>query len=64
MSLILTLINSKLETREFLGLADLPGTQTLYVHESAKVIVIGKYEDFMLRAIKIVFQGLKSYNDG
>ena len=35
--------------REFLSLVDLFGAQTLCVHESTKVIMVGEYENFMLK---------------
>ena len=50
-SLALTIINSKVLTREFLSPADLPGAQTLRVHESSKVDIVGKHENFMSRAL-------------
>ena len=49
-SFALTIIDSKVVTREFLGLADLSGAQTLCVHKLSKVVMIGKHEDFMSRA--------------
>ena len=50
-SLALTIIDLELVMREFLGPADLPGVQTLRVHEPAEIVMIGKYEDFMSRAL-------------
>ena len=35
--------------REFLGLTNMFGAQTLHAHELAKVIVVGEYKDLMLR---------------
>ena len=50
-SLALTIIDSEVVTREFLSPADLSGAQTLRVHKSSEVIMVGKYEDFMSRAL-------------
>ena len=50
-SFALTIINSEVVTREFLGPADLPGAQTLRIHESSEVVMVGKHEDFMSRAL-------------
>ena len=50
-SLTLTIIDSEVVTREFLGLADLPGAQTLRVYELTEVVVVGKHQDFMSRAL-------------
>ena len=49
-SLALTIIDSKVVTRELLGLADLSGAQTLRVYEPAEVVVVGEYKHLMLRA--------------
>ena len=50
-SLALMIIDSKVVTREFLSPADLSGAQSLRVHELSEVVMVGKYEDFMLRAL-------------
>ena len=50
-SLALTIVNSEVVTRELLGPADLSGAQTLRVHEPAEVVVVGKHENFMSRAL-------------
>ena len=50
-SLVLTIIDLEVVTREFLSPADLPGAQTLRVHELSKVVIVGKHEDFMSRAL-------------
>ena len=47
----LSIIDSKVVTKEFLSPANLSGAQTLCIHEPAKVVVVGKYKNFMLRAI-------------
>ena len=50
-SFALTIIDSEVVTREFLGPADLSGAQTLRIHESSEVIIVDKHEDFMSRAL-------------
>ena len=50
-SLALTIVDSEVVTRELLGPADLSGAQTLRVHEPAEVVVVGKHENFMSRAL-------------
>ena len=49
-SFALTIIDSDVVTREFLGPADLSGAQTLCVHELSEVVMVGKHKDFMSRA--------------
>ena len=46
-SLALTIIYSEVVMREFLGPADLPGAQTLCVHEFTKVVVVYKDKDLV-----------------
>lgn len=48
--LALTIIDSKVVTRKFLSQADLSGDQTLCVHEWTEIVMVDKYEDFMLKA--------------
>ena len=48
-SLVLTIIDSEVAMREFLGPADLSRAQTLCVYELAEVVVVGKYEHLMLK---------------
>ena len=50
-SFALTIINLEVVIKEFLGPADLPGAQTLRIHESSKVVMVGKHENFMLKAL-------------
>ena len=50
-SFTLTIIDSEVVTKEFLGPADLSKTQTLCVYKSSEVVMVGKHEDFMLRAL-------------
>ena len=49
--LALTILDSKVVTREFLSLTDLSRAQTLRVHELSKVVIVGKHKDFMSRAL-------------
>ena len=50
-SFALTIIDLEVVTREFLSPADLPGAQTLRIHESSEVVMVGKHENFMSRAL-------------
>ena len=59
----LIIINSKVVTREFLRPADLSGAQTLCIYEPTEVVIVGKYQDFVLAAFQIVTPGLKSLNN-
>ena len=45
----MTIVDSEVVAREFLGPADLPGAQTLRLHEPAEVVVVGEYKQLMLR---------------
>ena len=50
-SLALRIIDSEVVTREFLSPANLSGAQTLHVYKSSEVVIVGKHEDFMSRAL-------------
>ena len=50
-SFALTIIDLEMVTREFLGPTDLPGAQTLRIHELSEVVMVGKHEDFMSQAL-------------
>ena len=50
-SLVLMIIDLEVITRVFLSPIDLSGAQTLCVHELSEVIMVGKHEDFMSRAV-------------
>ena len=50
-SLALMIVDSEVVTRELLGPADLSGAQTLRLHEPTEVVVVGKHENFMSRAL-------------
>ena len=47
----LIIIDLEVVTREFLSPANLFGAQTLRIHEPTEVVVVGKHENFMLRAL-------------
>ena len=46
--LALTIVNSKMISGELLGPADLLEAQTLYIHETTKIIMIGEYKHLVL----------------
>ena len=46
----LTVIDLEVVMRKFLSLADLSGAQILRVYELSKVVMVGKHNDFMLKA--------------
>ena len=48
-SLVLTIVDLEVVPREFLGLADLSGAQTLCLYEPTEVVVVGEYKHLMLR---------------
>ena len=50
-SLALTIVDLEVVIRELLGLADLSEAQTFHVHEPAEVVVVGKHENIMSRAL-------------
>ena len=50
-SLALTIIDLEVVAREFLGLTDLSGAQTLCLHELIEVVEFGKYKHLMFRPV-------------
>ena len=48
-SLVLTIVDSEVVAKEFLGPADLSGAQILCLHELVEVVMVGEYEHLMLR---------------
>ena len=60
----LEIVNSKMVNREFLGPSDLPGTQALGIHESAKIVIVGEDEDLVFAALQVVAPSLEVLNDG
>ena len=59
----LIIVNLKLVVKEFLGTANMSGAQTLRVHESREVVVVGKYKDFMLRALQVISLNFVTLNN-
>ena len=49
-SLVLTIVDSKVIMRELLGPADLSGAHILHVHEPTEIVMVGEYEHLMLEA--------------
>ena len=49
--LALVVIDLEVITRKFLSPADLSGAQSLRVYESSEIVMVGKHEDSMLRAL-------------
>ena len=47
---ILTIINSKMITRELLGPVDLMRAQTFYIYELSEVIMVSENKDFVFVA--------------
>ena len=62
--LTLEVIDKKLIPRKFLGLPDLPGTQTLAIHKLAEIIVIGKHMNLISATLQVVVPSLKDFNYG
>ncbi len=62
-SLSLTIVNQEVILGEFLGPTDLPGTQALGIHESAKIVLVGEDENLIFAAFQIVALILESLND-
>ena len=50
-------------SRELLGLANLSGAQTFYIHKTTEVIIVGKDKNFMLATFQIVTLRLKDLNN-
>lgn len=57
-------INSKIVSREFLGLLNLSGAQVLYIHEPTEVVIVREHKNFMLTTFKIMPSGFQSFNNG
>ena len=58
------IIDLEVVIKEFLDLADLSWAQTLCVHEPAKVVMVGKYKNLLLRTLQVVSSSLESLNNG
>lgn len=59
----LTLINLKIVPRELLGPSNLIKAQILCIHQLTRVIMICKYQNFMLTVLQIVALSLKGFNN-
>ena len=63
-SFALLVIDLEMVPGEFLCLADLPQTQAFGIHESTKIIVIGKHKNFIFAAFQVVALSLKGFHYG
>ena len=50
-SFALMIIDLEVVTKEFLSLTNLSGAQTLCIYELSEVVMVGKHENFMSRAL-------------
>lgn len=57
-------IDLEVVIKEFLGSLDLLRTQTLYIHESIKVVIVNKNDDLIVKTFYIVPPALKRLNNG
>ncbi len=62
-SLILTIIDSKVVLRELLGPADLTRAQVFCIYESTEVIIVSKDEDLVFAAFQVVAPSFKGFNN-
>ena len=62
-SLALIIIDLEVVTREFLSPVDFFRAQTLYIYKPTEVVLVDKYEHFMLRLFQIVIPSLESLNN-
>ncbi len=62
-SFSLTIIDSKVVSRELLGPANLTRAQAFCIHESTEVIMVSKDEDLIFVALQVVAPSLKGFND-
>ncbi len=62
--LSLTIVDSKLVYREFLGPSDLPGTQDLGIHKMAEIVIVCEEEDFVFAVLQVVAPSLEGLNNG
>lgn len=53
-SFVLTMVNSKVVSRELLSPADVSRAQALHIRESTEVVVISQHDNFMLGALQVV----------
>ena len=59
----LAVINLKIIPRELLGLADLSGAHTFYIHEETKIVVVYEDKHLMLATIQIMMLCFKGFNN-
>ena len=59
----LTLINSKIVSKELLGLADLTRAQVFCIHELTEVIIVNKDKDLIIVVFQIIAPSLNDEND-
>ncbi len=62
-SLSLTIIDSEVVLREFLGSADLTRAQALCIYELTEVIMVSKDENLVFAAFQVVVPSLKGFNN-
>ena len=60
----MAVIDSKMISRDLLGLPDLPRSQTLVIHKLAMIIIIGKYKNFKFTTFYVVTPSIKGFNYG
>lgn len=60
---VLIITNLEVILREFLGLIDLFEVQIFCIHELSKVVIIGKYKNFILRALHIILLKCENFNN-
>ncbi len=62
-SFSLTIIDSKVVSRELLGPANLTRAQAFRIHELTEVIMVSRDEDLVFVAFQVVVPSLKSFNN-
>ncbi len=63
-SFVLSIIDPKVVPWQLLSLTDLPRAQAFHIYEALEVVMVCKYENFMLAAFQVVPPGLKRCNNG
>ncbi len=63
-SFALSIINPEVVPLQLLRPPDLPRTQAFCVYEMLEVVVVCKYENFMLVALQVVSPSLEGFNNG
>lgn len=62
--LILIVINLKIVIKKFLSPPDLSKTKAFYNYKLTKVVIVSKYEHFILRTLQIVVPDLEYFDNG